>query len=111
MNESINTIRTLAIDAVQQAIQAFRRGPWALRQVGLTRLGQKFLRYDVRPIPLAVGIRFVLSAGHASMLLYATAPPPGRAVNAKGEVTVRFPNDGRRSSRSAKSASRDSRTS
>ena len=51
-------------------------------------LWQKYLRYDPADPTWPNRDRFVLSAGHASMLLYATLHLAGvRAVNAQGKVT------------------------
>jgi len=84
---SINTIRTLAIDAVQQANSGHPGAPMGLAPV-VYELWQKFLRYDPADPTWLNRDRFVLSAGHASMLLYATLHLAGvRAVNANGEVT------------------------
>jgi transketolase len=84
---SINTIRTLAIDAVQQANSGHPGAPMGLAPV-VYELWQKFLRYDPADPLWLNRDRFVLSAGHASMLLYATLHLAGvRAVNAKGELT------------------------
>jgi transketolase len=84
---SINTIRTLAIDAVQQANSGHPGAPMGLAPV-VYELWQKFLRYDPADPTWLNRDRFVLSAGHASMLLYATLHLAGvRAVNAKGEVS------------------------
>ena len=66
----INTIRTLAIDAVQKANSGHAGTPMALAPVVYT-LWQEFLRYDPADPLWANRDRFVLSAGHASMLLYA----------------------------------------
>jgi transketolase len=68
---SINTIRTLAIDAVQQANSGHPGAPMGLAPV-VYELWQKFLRYDPNDAAWPNRDRFVLSAGHASMLLYAT---------------------------------------
>ena len=68
---SINTIRTLAIDAVQQANSGHPGAPMGLAPV-VYSLWQKFLRYDPADPTWLNRDRFVLSAGHASMLLYAT---------------------------------------
>ena len=85
---SINTIRTLAIDAVQQANSGHPGAPMGLAPV-VYELWQKYLRYDPADPTWPNRDRFVLSAGHASMLLYATLHLAGvRAVNAKGEVTT-----------------------
>ena len=84
---SINTIRTLAIDAVQQANSGHPGAPMGLAPV-VYELWQKFLRYDPADPTWPNRDRFVLSAGHASMLLYATLHLARvRAVNAKGEVS------------------------
>jgi len=84
---SINTIRTLAIDAVQQANSGHPGAPMGLAPV-VYSLWQRFLRYDPLDPTWPNRDRFVLSAGHGSMLLYATLHLSGvRAVNAKGEVS------------------------
>ncbi len=84
---SINTIRTLAIDAVQQANSGHPGAPMGLAPV-VYELWQKYLRYDPADPRWPNRDRFVLSAGHASMLLYATLHLAGvRLVNSKGEVT------------------------
>ncbi len=67
---SINTIRTLAMDAVQQANSGHPGAPMALAPVAYT-LWQQFLRYDPSDPLWPTRDRFVLSNGHASMLLYA----------------------------------------
>src|SRR3989441_9997471 len=66
----INTIRTLAIDAVQQANSGHPGAPMGLAPVTYC-LWQEFLRYDPADPTWLNRDRFVLSAGHASMLLYA----------------------------------------
>jgi transketolase len=82
----INTIRTLAIDAVQQANSGHPGAPMGLAAVGYS-LWQDFLRYDPQDPLWPNRDRFVLSAGHASMLLYALLHLTGvRAANAQGEV-------------------------
>ena len=84
---SINTIRTLAIDAVQQANSGHPGAPMGLAPV-VYELWQKYLRYDPADPTWPNRDRFVLSAGHASMLLYATLHLAGvRAVNAQGKPT------------------------
>src|SRR5207248_10432274 len=67
---SINTIRTLAIDAVQQATSGHPGAPMGLAPVTYC-LWQEFLRYDPADPTWLNRDRFVLSNGHASMLLYA----------------------------------------
>ena len=82
----INTIRTLSIDAVQQANSGHPGAPMGLAPV-VYSLWQSFLKYDPTDPLWPNRDRFVLSAGHASMLLYSTLHLAGvRAVNAKGEV-------------------------
>jgi len=83
----INTIRTLAIDAVQQANSGHPGAPMGLAPVAYS-LWQNVLRYDPENPIWPNRDRFVLSAGHASMLLYATLYLTGvRLVSAGGEVT------------------------
>jgi transketolase len=82
----INTIRTLSIDAVQQANSGHPGAPMGLAPVVFS-LWQYFLNYDPASPHWPNRDRFVLSAGHASMLLYSTLHLEGvKAVNAKGEV-------------------------
>ena len=66
----INTIRTLAIDAVQQANSGHPGAPMGLAPVTYC-LWQEFLSYDPADPTWVNRDRFVLSNGHASMLLYA----------------------------------------
>jgi transketolase len=66
---AINTIRTLSMDAVQQASSGHPGTPMALAPVAYT-LWQQFLRYDPKDPVWPDRDRFVLSVGHASMLLY-----------------------------------------
>jgi transketolase len=66
----IDTIRTLAIDAVEKAQSGHAGAPMALAPVAYT-LWQQFLRYDPLDPLWPNRDRFVLSNGHASMLLYA----------------------------------------
>src|SRR5471032_3252425 len=65
----INTIRTLSMDAVQQANSGHPGTPMALAPVIYT-LWQRFLRFDPNDPNWPNRDRFVLSNGHASMLLY-----------------------------------------
>jgi transketolase len=82
----INTIRTLSIDAVQQANSGHPGAPMGLAPV-VYELWQKYLKYDPANPIWPNRDRFVLSAGHASMLLYSTLHLAGvHAVNEKGEV-------------------------
>ena len=82
----INTIRTLAIDAVQQANSGHPGAPMGLAPVTYY-LWQEFLRYDPADPTWLNRDRFVLSNGHASMLLYAMLHLAGvREVDKNGEV-------------------------
>jgi len=65
----INTIRTLSMDAVQAANSGHPGTPMALAPV-VYCLWQNFLRFDPEDPIWPNRDRFVLSAGHASMLLY-----------------------------------------
>jgi len=74
------------MDAVQQANSGHPGAPMGLAPV-VYSLWQYFLNYDPANPLWPNRDRFVLSAGHASMLLYSTLHLAGvRAVNAKGEV-------------------------
>ena len=64
----INTIRTLSMDAVQQANSGHPGTPMALAPV-VYCLWQRFLRFDPQDPIWPNRDRFVLSVGHASMLL------------------------------------------
>jgi transketolase len=83
---SINTIRTLAMDAVQQANSGHPGTPMALAPV-VYCLWQRFLRFDPNHPIWPNRDRFVLSVGHASTLLYAMLHLTGvKAVNPKYET-------------------------
>lgn len=66
---AINTIRTLSIDAVQGADSGHPGAPMGLAPVAYA-LWQEALRYDPAQPSWANRDRFVLSNGHASMLIY-----------------------------------------
>jgi transketolase len=86
----INTIRTLAIDAVQQANSGHPGAPMGLAPVAYC-LWEKFLRYDPADPTWLNRDRFVLSNGHASMLLYALLNlAEVRQVGSDGKVTKEF---------------------
>jgi transketolase len=68
---AINTIRTLSMDAVEKAKSGHPGTPMALAPVTY-QLWQHNLRYDPSAPMWPVRDRFVLSCGHASMLLYST---------------------------------------
>jgi transketolase len=81
----VNTIRTLCIDAVQQANSGHPGTPMAMAPVVYT-LWQDFLRFDPADPIWPNRDRFVLSSGHASTLLYALLHLSGvTAVDAQYE--------------------------
>jgi transketolase len=88
----INTIRTLSMDAVQQANSGHPGTPMALAPV-VYCLWQRFLRFDPQDPIWPNRDRFVLSVGHASMLLYSLLHLTGvKAVSKEyetlGELSV-----------------------
>ena len=82
---SINTIRTLSMEAVQAANSGHPGTAMALAPVTY-QLWQQHLRFDPANPIWPNRDRFVLSAGHASMLLYALLH---LAQCAGGELDVR----------------------
>ncbi|HVP10920.1 MAG TPA: transketolase, partial [Phycisphaerae bacterium] len=90
----INTIRTLSMDAVQQANSGHPGTPMAMAPVAYC-LWNRFLRFDPDDPIWPNRDRFVLSAGHASMLLYSLLHLCGvKAVNRQyerlGELSVKL---------------------
>ena len=84
--QCVNAIRTLAMDAVQAAKSGHPGTPMALAPV-VYCLWQRVLRFDPSHPIWPNRDRFVLSAGHASMLLYAILHLTGvKAVNPKYET-------------------------
>jgi transketolase len=91
---AVNTIRTLSMDAVQAANSGHPGTPMALAPVAYC-LWQRFLRFDPEDPIWPNRDRFVLSNGHASMLLYSLLHLTGvKAVNSKyerlGELSVKL---------------------
>src|SRR5580693_8654155 len=81
----INTIRTLSIDAVQQANSGHPGTPMALAPLIYT-LWNRVMRFDPQDPIWPNRDRFLLSNGHASMLLWSVLHLTGtRAVNAEYE--------------------------
>ena len=83
---AINTIRTLSIDAVQQAKSGHPGTPMALAPLVYT-IWNRVLRFDPQDPIWPNRDRFVLSNGHASMLLWSLLYLTGvQAVNADYEI-------------------------
>ena len=82
---TINTIRTLSMDAVQQANSGHPGTPMSMAPVGYA-LWQRHLRFDPNDPAWPGRDRYVLSIGHASMLLYSLLHLAGvKAINANEE--------------------------
>jgi len=82
----VTTIRTLAMDAVQQANSGHPGTPMAMAPVAYT-LWQRHLRFDPDDPIWPNRDRFVLSMGHASTLLYSLLHLAGvKAVNPEYET-------------------------
>ncbi|MGH3103526.1 MAG: transketolase [Gaiellaceae bacterium] len=93
-HRAITTIRTLAMDAVQAANSGHPGTPMAMAPVAYC-LWNRIMRFDPEDPIWPNRDRFVLSIGHASMLLYALLHLTGvKAVNAKyetlGELAVQL---------------------
>ena len=85
----VNTIRTLSIDAVQQANSGHPGTPMALAPLVYT-IWNRVLRFDPENPIWPNRDRFVLSNGHASMLLWSVLHLTGvQAVNASYETQGR----------------------
>ncbi|MBK8131022.1 MAG: transketolase [bacterium] len=83
---TVNTIRTLAMDAVQAANSGHPGTPMAMAPVAYS-IWQNFLRFDPDDPIWPNRDRFVLSIGHASTLLYALLHLTGvKTVNPKYET-------------------------
>ncbi len=84
---AIDTIRTLAMDAVEKANSGHPGTPMALAPIAHC-LWTQFLRYDPQVPDWPNRDRFVLSCGHASMLLYALLHLADvREIDAQGRHT------------------------
>src|SRR3989442_2334061 len=86
----INTIRTLSMDALQQANSGHPGTPMALAPVAYC-LWQRFLRFDPQDPIWPNRDRFVLSIGHASMLLYSLSHVTGVKAVSKDYETLGEP--------------------
>lgn len=78
--QSINTIRILSIDAVQKAKSGHPGAPMGMAPA-MYVLWDRFLRHDPADPGFPNRDRFVLSMGHASMLLYSTLHLTGYDVS------------------------------
>ena len=84
---SINTIRTLSMDAVQQANSGHPGTPMALAPLVYT-LWNRIMRFDPKDPSWPNRDRFVLSNGHASMVLWSVLHLSGtQQVDAEGKAT------------------------
>jgi transketolase len=80
----VNTVRTLSIDGVQAANSGHPGTPMAMAPVAYC-LWQQFLRFDPQDPVWPNRDRFVLSIGHASMLLYSLLHLSFSAIKATAE--------------------------
>lgn len=85
---SINTIRTLSMDAVQQANSGHPGTPMALAPVTFT-IYNNFMKFNPQNPDWINRDKFILSAGHASMLLYSTLHITGYDVTLDDIKTFR----------------------
>lgn len=85
LNEMANAIRFLSMDAVQAANSGHPGMPMGMADVA-TVLYTKYLKYDASAPRWADRDRFVLSAGHGSMLAYATLYLSGYASPTIGDI-------------------------
>lgn len=84
---AIDTIRTLSMDGVEAANSGHPGTPMALAPVAYT-VWQRYLRYDPEAPRWPNRDRFVLSCGHASMLLYSVLHLAGvKELDASGKPT------------------------
>src|ERR1700756_4355398 len=87
---TINTIRTLAMDGVQAANSGHPGTPMAMAPVAYC-LWQQFLRFDPQDPIWPNRDRFILSNGHASMLLYSLLHLTGVKAVSKDYETLGEP--------------------
>ncbi|MDX2342446.1 MAG: transketolase [Acidimicrobiia bacterium] len=77
---AVDTIRTLSIDAIQKANSGHPGAPMGMADMAVV-LWSKFLRVDPQNPTWENRDRFVLSAGHASMLLYSLLHMSGFSIS------------------------------
>ncbi|MEI6239471.1 MAG: transketolase [Planctomycetia bacterium] len=87
---AIDTIRTLSMDAVEAAKSGHPGTPMALAPVAFT-IWKEFLRYDPANPAWPNRDRFVLSCGHASMLLYSLIHLAGIRRGGSADATRNVP--------------------
>ena len=89
---AINTIRTLSMDGVQAANSGHPGTPMALAPVTYA-VWQNHLNYDPNTPNWPARDRFVLSCGHASMLLYSTLHLAGvKKADGASELSITLDN-------------------
>jgi transketolase len=81
----VDTIRTLSMDAVQKANSGHPGTPMALAPVAYL-LYRRILRHNPRDPEWPDRDRFILSCGHASMLLYATLYLAGYDISLEDDI-------------------------
>ena len=86
----INTIRFLAVDAVQRAQSGHPGTPMGAATTACT-LWDHFLKHNPRNPAWPARDRLILSAGHASMLLYSLLHPTGYDLPPVGQQNPRPP--------------------
>ncbi|HRV59161.1 MAG TPA: hypothetical protein P5138_00875, partial [Solirubrobacterales bacterium] len=87
---AINTIRTLSIDAIDKANSGHPGTAMALAPLAY-KIWQEYLRFDPADPHWPNRDRFVLSAGHASMLIYSVLHLAGvKKVDEDGTVSDRL---------------------
>jgi transketolase len=84
-NLAVDTIRTLSMDAVQKANSGHPGTPMALAPLAYV-LYTRVMRHNPRGPDWPDRDRFVLSAGHASMLLYSTLYLSGYDVSLENDI-------------------------
>ena len=85
LKQMANAIRALSMDAVQKAGSGHPGMPMGMADVAAV-LFSKFLKFDPKNPTWANRDRFILSAGHGSMLLYALAYLTGYEEMTLGQI-------------------------
>lgn len=82
--DAINALRFLAVDAVERAGSGHPGAPLGLAPLAY-RLFTRYMRHDPKVPEWFDRDRFVLSNGHASLLLYGALHLSGSSITARGE--------------------------